>query len=87
MKAQVQASLACVQFMQSIGKDAQDRAVMMNFEYQARNSTTGLTESKVMSVPALTLVPIPYISVSEPSSPSLTLLQLAVGTQAHVLHS
>jgi hypothetical protein len=65
VNAQAQAALASVNFIKNIGFDRNNRTINVVFGYSSVNATTGATVKNSLSVPLLTLMPIPYLRVSE----------------------
>lgn len=62
--AQAQAAMATVNFIKTIGFDDNNQSVNVQFSYSAINATTGQLTENTLSVPLLSIVPIPYIRVS-----------------------
>ena len=52
-----------VNFINTVGFDANGSALMVQFGYNATNATTGASYYNVVEVPMLTIVPIPYLQV------------------------
>jgi hypothetical protein len=61
--AQAQAAARTVEFITSVGFDDQGSAVNVEFTYKTTNDTTGALADVTLSVPLLTLLPIPYLRV------------------------
>ena len=64
VNAQAQAAMSTINFIRSIGFDKDNKTINVNFSYQSINATSGLLTKHVLSVPVLTILPIPYIRVS-----------------------
>ncbi len=62
VQAQVMASGATVDFINTVGFDEDNHARMVDFKYTTVNSTGGL-EGRTLSVPLLVLMPIPNLEV------------------------
>jgi hypothetical protein len=61
--AQAQAAMATVNFIKTIGFDENNQSINVQFSYSAINATTGQLTENTLSVPLLSIVPIPYIRV------------------------
>ena len=55
--------MSTIEFVNTVGFDDTGSAIMVDFSYDAINATTGETTETVITVPFLTIVPIPYIRV------------------------
>jgi hypothetical protein len=64
VNAQAQAAMSTVNFIRSIGFDRNNKTINVNFAYQSINASTGLVTKHTLSVPVLTILPIPYLRVS-----------------------
>jgi hypothetical protein len=64
IRAQAQAALTTLDFVQSVGFDENGDAISVEFVFNRTNGTTGIVEENIVSVPLLTIVPIPYLRVS-----------------------
>ncbi len=62
--AQSAAALTTMDFIRNVGFDENGDARNVSFIYDRLNSTSGEIESKTLTVPLLTIIPIPYIRVS-----------------------
>ena len=63
INAQSAAAITTVSFINSVGFDENRNAIMVNFYYNVTNTTTGELQQNGLSVPFLTIVPVPYIRV------------------------
>ncbi len=61
--AQGIAALSTVNFIQQVGFTNKNEAINVNFTYQSLNGTTGRQQTNILSVPILTILPIPFIRV------------------------
>jgi hypothetical protein len=66
--AQAKAAVSTANFVQEIGFEDDDgsgvrHAIAVEFTYNTTNSTTGFVETNTLTVPLLTILPIPYIRV------------------------
>ena len=68
INAQAAAAISTVQFINAVGFDANRNAINVKFSYNVTNSTTGVRTENTISVPFLTIVPIPFIRVSAPAA-------------------
>lgn len=66
--AQAQAAMSTTTFIQAVAFDSNGHALNVQFAYNVTNATTGLTSTNTLSVPLLTLVPIPYLKVNHSNS-------------------
>ena len=62
--AQAQAAISTVEFINAVGFDENRNAINVQFSYNVTNITTGEQYENTISVPFLTIVPIPFIRVS-----------------------
>jgi Protein of unknown function (DUF2589) len=63
VNAQAQATMSSINFIQNVGFDANGDAIHVEFVYNRTNTTTGLVKETKMTVPLLTVVPIPFFRV------------------------
>ena len=63
MTAQAQASFTTWQFVKEVGFDANGRSLNATFQISGLNPTTGLPQPQTLTVPLLTLLPVPYLRV------------------------
>lgn len=61
--AQSAAALTTMDFIRNVGFDENGDARNVSFIYDRLNSTSGAIESKTLTVPLLTIIPIPYVRV------------------------
>jgi hypothetical protein len=61
--AQSQAAMATVDFIYGVGFDAAGKSINLDFSYNTTNPATGLRSETTLSVPMLTIVPIPVLRV------------------------
>ncbi len=64
INAQAQAALSTINFIQSVGFNANKEAITVSYTYNTTNATTGLVQTNELTIPVLTIMPIPYIRVS-----------------------
>lgn len=69
VNAQAAAAIASVEFINATGFDSTGHAKQASFVYTTTNATSGQDQDTIISIPYLTMVPIPYIEVT-PTSPS-----------------
>ncbi len=63
INAQAQAAMSTINFVNSVGFNANKEAIMVAFKYNVTNATTGLTQTNQLTVPILTIMPIPFLRV------------------------
>lgn len=63
--AQGAAASTTLNFIRTVGFNSANQTVNVGFQYQAYNATTGQINSYSLTVPLLTLMPIPYIRVRD----------------------
>lgn len=63
VKAQAAAAMTSVEFIQAVGFDDNGSAIQVSFTYNSTNATTGAVQTNSLSVPFLTIVPIPFLRV------------------------
>ena len=56
--------MTTVQFVNEVGFDEDRNAITVDFNYKTQNATSGDVTESSMTVPILTIVPIPFIRVS-----------------------
>jgi Protein of unknown function (DUF2589) len=66
VKAQATAAVTAVDFMKRFGMTSDNNIINANFIYNITNSTTGQRKLHQLSVPLLTIIPIPFIRVRVP---------------------
>ena len=64
VRAQAKSAQTSVNYIKTVGFDSNNFTRNVDFAYTTQNATTGKTQQNVLSVPFLTLVPIPFIRVS-----------------------
>ena len=64
INAQAASALTTVKFINEVGFDADRNAINVKFNYNSTNATSGEITESSMSVPILTILPIPFIRVS-----------------------
>ncbi len=64
INAQAQAALSTVAFINAVGFDENRKPINVAFSYNVTNITTGQVYENSITVPFLTIVPIPFIRVS-----------------------
>ena len=64
VRAQAKSAQTSVNYIKTVGFDSNNFTRNVDFAYTTRNSTTGEVQNNVLTVPFLTLVPIPFIRVS-----------------------
>ena len=62
VEAQAKSALATANFIQEVAFDKQGKAVHVDFTYSRKNRD-GRAQDFTLSVPFLTMVPIPYIQI------------------------
>ncbi len=62
--AQAAAAISTVEFINAVGFDEDRNAINVKFSYNVTNTTTGEQIENTISVPFLTIIPIPFIRVS-----------------------
>jgi hypothetical protein len=65
VQAQAQAAQSTVNFIRQAGFNDRNETINARFMYTSTNATTGDKKDMVLSVPVLTLLPIPYLRVRE----------------------
>lgn len=65
VNAQARAALSTINFVESVGFDENGTCIYATFDYNVTNSTTGEINENTISVPFLTIVPIPFLRVQE----------------------
>ena len=68
VSAQASAAMMSVNFIQAVGFN-NGTAKTVDFMYDVVNGTTGVTQKKSISIPFLTIVPIPFLRVRAPIPP------------------
>ena len=63
VNAQAASAMTTVNFINTVGFDANRTAVTVSFSYQSLDPTTGAELNNTITVPFLTIVPIPYLQV------------------------
>jgi Protein of unknown function (DUF2589) len=63
IKAQAMAAQSTADFIKSVGLDENNNVVNIDFDYEAVNTTTGEKYTNTLTVPLLTIIPIPFIRV------------------------
>ncbi len=71
VQAQAQAAQSTVNFIRQAGFNDRNETINARFSYSSTNATTGEKKDMVLSVPVLTLLPIPYLRVSSTHMPHL----------------
>jgi hypothetical protein len=66
--AQAMAAFTTLSFIQNVGFDNTGKVINSQFTYNITNTTTNEVQENTMSVPLLTILPIPYLRVSFESS-------------------
>ncbi len=61
--AQSSAAFTTLSFIQNIGFNPDGSLINQIFSFNVTNTTSGLVEQNTISVPLLTIIPIPYIRV------------------------
>jgi hypothetical protein len=64
VNAQAQAVLSTMNFVQSVGFSPTGEVVHVDFVFNRTNASTGEVQENSLSVPLLTLLPIPFLRVS-----------------------
>jgi hypothetical protein len=64
IKAQAMAAQSTADFIKSIGLDENNNVINVDFDYEVLNATSGEKYTNTLTVPLLTIVPIPFIKVS-----------------------
>jgi hypothetical protein len=64
VNAQAQAVLTTMNFVQNIGFDPNGDVIHVDFVFNRTNASTGEVQENSLSVPLLTLLPIPFLRVS-----------------------
>ncbi len=65
INAQAASALTTVKFINEVGFDADRNSISVSFNYNTTNATSGDIQENSMSVPILTILPIPFIRVSK----------------------
>ena len=74
VKAQSYAAYSTLNFIKAVGFDPEsNEAIEVDFVYNRTNTTTGEVIESSISVPMITILPIPYLRVSGPCVPALLL--------------
>jgi hypothetical protein len=55
--------MSTINFVKSIGFDAEGKAIKMDFTFDAVNASTGQRTERTLHVPILTMVPVPFLRV------------------------
>lgn len=63
IRAQSAAAMTSVEFIQQVGFAENGTAVTVSFAYNAINATTGGLQENTLTVPLITMMPIPYLKV------------------------
>jgi Protein of unknown function (DUF2589) len=63
IKAQALAAQTTVDFMRKVGLTTDNKVINAQFYYNITNATTGERKLHKLSVPLLTIIPIPYVRV------------------------
>jgi Protein of unknown function (DUF2589) len=63
IKAQAMAAQSTADFIKSVGLDENNNVVNVDFDYEVLNATTGEKYTNTLTVPLLTIIPIPFIKV------------------------
>ena len=66
VNAQAYAALTTIEFVKAVGFDSNGSAIYADFDYNVTNATTGVVQTNSISVPFLTIVPIPFLRVRAP---------------------
>ena len=66
VNAQANAALTTINFIQAVGFDVNGSCIYSTFQYNVTNATTGAVQTNSISVPFLTIVPIPFLRVRAP---------------------
>ena len=61
--AQAAAAQTTMDFIKHVGFDDDNQAINVTFSYDRVNSTSGVVESRQITVPLLTIIPVPFIRV------------------------
>ena len=67
VNAQAQSAMATANFINAVGFDANRSAIVVDFAYETVNETTGESQTNVIGVPLLAMLPIPFIRVRDGS--------------------
>ena len=62
--------MSTINFINQVGFDANGTAKMISFSYNTTNPTSGELVANTISIPFLTIVPIPFIRVSDGVTPA-----------------
>ena len=63
INAQAQAAMSTINFVNSVAFDSNKKAISVSFIYNSINSTSGTVQTNNLTVPLLTMLPIPFIQV------------------------
>lgn len=63
INAQAQAAMSTINFVNSVAFDSNKNAISVSFIYNSINSTSGAIQTNNLTVPLLTMLPIPFIQV------------------------
>src|SRR5690349_18784915 len=63
VNAQAASAMTTINFINTVGFDANHSAITVSFTYQSVNPDTGAQQNNTITVPFLTIVPIPYLQV------------------------
>ncbi len=63
VSAQAAASMSTVNFIQTMGFDEDNKAIMVDYKMQTVNGTTGALETRKISIPMIAMLTVPLLEV------------------------